>query len=76
MIGRRSIALWYVISILTLGIGGIVWYYKLNNDAKALADNRAWSPGLSVLAVTLGALLIVPLLVSQWRTWSRVPLVP
>lgn len=69
---RRSIVIWYLVTILTLGIGGLVWYYKLNADAKKLAGNKAWSPALSVLAVTLGAILIVPLLVSQWRTWSRV----
>jgi hypothetical protein len=44
----------------------------LNKDAKTLARNKGWSPGLSVLAVTLGALLIIPPIVSHWRTWSRV----
>lgn len=72
MPSQRNIWLWYAISIVTLGIGAIVWYYKLNADAKKLAKNKAWSPALSVLAVTLGAILIIPLLVSQWRTWSRV----
>ena len=72
MIGRRNIFLWYVISIVTLGIMGIVWYYKLNKDAKTLANNDSWSPGLSVVAITVGALIIVPPYVSIWRTWSRV----
>jgi hypothetical protein len=72
MPSKRNIALWYVITVVTLGIGGLVWYYTINADAKRLAKNKAWSPAISVLAVTLGALLIVPLLVSQWRTWSRV----
>ncbi|MCW2965416.1 MAG: hypothetical protein JWO17_2668 [Actinomycetia bacterium] len=69
---ERNIVLWYVVSILTFGIGFIVWYYLLNKDAKALANNKAWSPGLSVVAVTIGAILIIPPLVSHWRTWSRV----
>jgi hypothetical protein len=72
MPSNRNIAIWYLISIVTLGIGAIVWYYTLNADAKKLARNKAWSPALSVLAITLGSLLIVPLLVSQWRTWTRV----
>jgi uncharacterized membrane protein len=72
MPSNRSIVLWYFISLVTVGIGAIVWYYKLNADAKRLARNNAWSPALSVLAVTLGALLIIPLIVSHWRTWSRV----
>src|SRR5262249_20532523 len=69
---QRNIFLWYVISILTIGIGFVVWYYHLNADAKKLARHNAWSPGLSVVAVTLGAFLIIPPLVSHWGTWSRV----
>jgi hypothetical protein len=69
---QRNILVWYLLTIVTLGIGGIVWFYKLNADAKRLANDNAWSPGLSVLAVTLGALLVVPPIVSHWRTWSRV----
>jgi hypothetical protein len=69
---ERNIALWYVVSIVTFGIGFIVWYYLLNKDAKALARNKAWSPGLSVVAVTIGAILVIPPIVSHWRTWSRV----
>jgi hypothetical protein len=72
MPGKRNIVLWYVISIVTLGIGGLVWYYLINADAKRLAQNKGWSPGLSVVAVTLGAFLIIPPFVSIWRTWSRV----
>jgi len=69
---ERSIVLWYILTIVTFGIGGIVWYYKLNADAKRLAHNNAWSPGLSVFAVTVGSLIIVPPIVSMWGTWSRV----
>jgi hypothetical protein len=71
-VSQRSILLWYVISLVTLGIGGLVWYFKLNKDAKQLSNNKGWSPGLSVLAVTVGAIIIIPAIVSQWRTWSRV----
>ena len=69
---ERNIVLWYVVSILTVGIGFIVWYYLLNKDAKTLAHNKAWSPGLSVVAVTFGAILFIPPIVSHWRTWNRV----
>lgn len=69
---KRNILLWYVIGIITIGIGFIVWYYGLNKQAKQLADHKGWSPGLSVVAVTLGALIIIPAIVSHWRTWSRV----
>ena len=80
MINQRSIVLWYVLSFVTLGICGIIWYYKINADAKHLAlrhpdtesDARGWSPGMSVVAITLGAFIIVPPFVSVWGTWSRV----
>jgi hypothetical protein len=69
---KRNLWLWYLLSIVTLGIAGLVWYYKINKDAKRLAANKGWSPALSVAAVTLGSIIIVPLFVSVWRTWSRV----
>lgn len=77
---RRNIIVWYLLSVVTLGIAAIVWYYLLNADAKKLAlthrkseaQARGWSPGLSVVAVTLGALIVVPYFVSMWGTWSRV----
>jgi uncharacterized protein DUF4234 len=69
---KRNIFLWYVLTIVTLGICGIVWYYKLNKDAKTITGNKAWSPGMSVLAITLGAIIIIPFYVSYWKTWGRV----
>lgn len=68
----RSIVLWYVVGVVTLGIGFIVWFYKLNADAKLLARNESWKPWVSVLAITVGAIVIVPAYVSHWTTWSRV----
>jgi Domain of unknown function (DUF4234) len=80
LIQRRNILVWYLLGIVTLGIVSIVWYFKINADAKRLALQhadtetraRGWSPGMSVLAITLGAFLIVPPFVSVWGTWSRV----
>jgi Domain of unknown function (DUF4234) len=68
----RNIVVWYVVGIVTLGIGFLVWYYTINKDAKTLARDKGWSPAMSVFAVTIGSLLIVPPFVSIWRTWSRV----
>jgi hypothetical protein len=60
------------VAIFTLGIAAIVWYYKINKDAKVITDNKTWSPAVSVLAITLGSLLIIPVFVSYWKTWGRV----
>jgi uncharacterized protein DUF4234 len=62
--------------LITLGIYGIVWYYKINKELAEIGkargtDECGTSPGTSVLAVTLGAFIIVPPFVSMYKTWSR-----
>jgi hypothetical protein len=68
------VVLW---TVLTLGIYTLVWYYRINREMrdfgrahwdKKLADSN---PVLSILAVTLGALVIVPAIVSYWKTTGR-----
>jgi hypothetical protein len=70
---------WVVVAlcVLTLGIYALVWYYKINREMRdfgieqrdnELAKSRPW---VSLLAVTLGALLVVPRLVSLIRTVLR-----
>ena len=65
------------LSIITLGIYTIFWYYYLNKEFKEygaaqgdqeLAESQ---PGMSVLAITLGALIIVPAIISFVRTVQR-----
>lgn len=72
MPSRRNYWIWYAVTIVTLGIGSVVWYYLINRDAKRLADEKRWSPAVSVVAYTVGGLVVIPLFVSIWRTWSRV----
>ena len=64
-------------SILTLGIYVTVWYYKVNremrdfgsiHDDPKLAASKPW---WSVAAVTIGAIVVVPELVSLVRTVGR-----
>lgn len=66
-----------LLPIITLGIYFFYWWYQINREmadygrakgTKELGD----SPGKSLLAVTLGALIIVPALVSIWNTTKRV----
>ena len=64
------------LSIITLGIYGIFWYYYLNKELAEMGkarntDELGTSPGTSVLAVTLGAFILVPPFVSVYRTWDR-----
>jgi hypothetical protein len=69
------VVLW---TVLTLGIWTLVWYYRINREMRdfgrahgdqKLADSN---PVLSILAVTLGALIIVPAIVSYWKTTGRI----
>jgi hypothetical protein len=64
------------LSFVTLGIYSIFWYYFVNKEMAALgrarnSDELGDSPGTSVLAVTLGILLIVPPFVSLYHAWKR-----
>jgi hypothetical protein len=82
LIPERDLFWWYFGTFLTLGLLGIVWITLINSDAKGLAAHyedvwpqaRSWSPALSLFSLLVGVILIVPTLVTLWRTWSRVRL--
>ena len=64
------------LTIVTIGIYGIFWYYFVNKEmakfgAARNSDDLGDSPGTSVLAITLGALIIVPAFVSIYHSWQR-----
>jgi hypothetical protein len=64
------------LSLITLGIYAIFHYYYINKELAELGKARGTTelgdnPMMSVLAVTLGALIIVPAFVSVWNTWKR-----
>ena len=60
----------FLLILVTLGMYYLVWYYKTNRE---LADYGVGdSPGMSLLAITLGGFLIVPPFVSEWRYFRRI----
>jgi hypothetical protein len=64
------------LTLITLGIYYFVWYYKVNREMADLGrakgtDELGDSPGTSLLAVTLGALIIVPAVISIYHTFQR-----
>lgn len=69
---------WGVIglTLITLGIYYFFWWYYINREmrdyGRARGVDLGQNPGNSVLAVTLGALIIVPAIVSMWRTCDRI----
>ena len=63
---------WLVWPILTLGIYHLVWYYKINREARDFDDKIEVNPTLSLLAVLIGWIIIVPPFVSIYRTGERI----
>ncbi len=66
-----------ILSVITFVIYIVYWWYSVNREladygrshnTNELGDN----PTMSVLAVTIGALVIVPPFVSLWRTLKRI----
>lgn len=63
---------------LTLGIYYFVWYYKVNRELRDLGratgeeDRLGRSPFSSLLAITIGWLIVVPPFVSFYRTFRRI----
>jgi hypothetical protein len=64
------------LSIITIGVYYFFWWYFINREMRDFGRGRnadlGQSPGNSVLAVTLGWIIIVPAIVSMWRTSDRI----
>src|SRR3954467_8746708 len=66
-----------LLPFITLGIYAAVWYYKINREMADLGrakntDELGDSPGKSLLAVTIGWVIIVPAVLSLINTGKRV----
>ena len=66
-----------ILPIVTIGIYFFFWWYFIHRELRDYGrakntDDLGTSPGTSLLAVTLGALIIVPALVSIYRGFKRV----
>ena len=64
------------LTLITLGVYYIFWYYFVNREMKDLGEARGTdecgdSPGTSVVAITLGAFIIVPPFVSHYNAFKR-----
>lgn len=65
-----------LLPIVTLGIYGLVWWYKINKEMKAYGDAKGYdlgqNPTNSLLALFPGGIIIIPALVSFWNGTKRV----
>ncbi len=69
---RNVVGVWLGLPLITFGIYHIVWYYKINNEARRFLRDESIKPVISVLAITLGAFLIIPPFVSVYQTGVRI----
>ena len=60
----------FLLTMVTIGIYGIVWYYKVNNELRNYGVQN--DPAVATLAITLGGILIVPPFVSYYKTAARI----
>lgn len=69
---RNIFLVWLVWPLITLGIYHLVWYYKVNREARDFDRRIEVDPVMSVVAVSVGALVIVPPFVSIYNTGQRI----
>jgi hypothetical protein len=66
------------LTLITLGIYYLVWYFKVNREMADWGEQNTvdigTSPGMSVIAITLGGFLLIPPFVSFWATGKRMQL--
>jgi hypothetical protein len=69
---------WVVGALSLIPFYWLFWYYAINREMRHFGRQRGDArlanvkPAVSVLAVTLGWFVVVPPLVSQWRTVLRI----
>ncbi len=69
---RNIVLVWLVWPLITLGIYHLVWWYKINCEARDFDERIQVNPVLSLLAILIGWIIIVPPFVSIYRTGDRI----
>jgi Domain of unknown function (DUF4234) len=60
------------LSFITLGIYGLYWYYKVNDEIRRFERDDTISPVRSLMALIFGWLIIVPPFIAVWNTATHV----
>lgn len=60
------------LTFITLGIYGLYWYYKVNQEVQRYTGDQTISPSRSLLAVIPGFLLIVPPFIAYYNTANHI----
>jgi uncharacterized membrane protein len=60
------------LTLITLGIYGLYWYYKVNEEIKNFTNDGTISPVRSLMALIFGWLIIVPPFIAIYNTAKHV----
>ncbi|MEX2540082.1 MAG: DUF4234 domain-containing protein [Actinomycetota bacterium] len=60
----------FLLSLVTIGVYFLVWWYKINNELKNFGI--ANDPAVATLAVSIGGFILVPPFVSYYKTADRI----
>lgn len=69
---RNIFLVWLVWPLITLGVYYFVWWYKINREAHDFDERIEVNPTLSLLAVLIGWIIIIPPFVSVYQTGERI----
>ena len=62
----------FLLSFITLGIYGLYWYYKVNAEVRDYDPDIKVDPVISLVAITLGSVILIPAIVSYVNTAGRI----
>ncbi len=68
---RNAFVVWLGLPLITLGVYLFVWIYRTNRELGEYDRRIKVNPTMSVLAFTLGWLVVVPPFVAAWRLGAR-----
>ncbi|WP_326598667.1 DUF4234 domain-containing protein [Streptomyces sp. NBC_01803] len=68
---RNPLGVWGL-TLITLGIYGLVWWFKIQKELGLFDRRIVVNPGVSVLAFLPGAYIVVPPFVSVYNTATRI----
>jgi hypothetical protein len=69
---RRDPLVVLLLSFVTLGIYGLYWYYKANEEIQRYTGDTTISPVRSLMAVLFGWIIIVPPFIAVWNTANHI----
>lgn len=60
------------LAFITLGIDGLYWYYKINDEIRRFEKDESISPVRSLMAMLFGWIIIVPPFIAMYNTAQHI----